>query len=105
VRHGYFIFNYQDKEVKLNVYEGRSRDGEKYHSIWFTDKTTNEESYGVGRYLNFTKNDDPEYIYEIDFNKAYNPYCAYSKEYSCAIPTKEDYLDIAVTAGEKKFHD
>jgi uncharacterized protein (DUF1684 family) len=105
VRYGYVIFNYSDKDYKLNVYESSAGNGDKYYSIWFTDKTTNEESYGVGRYLNFDKKEDPEYIYEIDFNKAFNPYCAYSKEYSCAIPTKEDYLDIAVTAGEKKFHD
>ena len=105
VRHGYVIFNHEGEEIKINVYESAGRNDEKYHSIWFTDKTTNEESYGVGRYLNFTKNEDPDFIYEIDFNKAYNPYCAYSKDYSCAIPTKDDYLDIAIYAGEKKFHD
>lgn len=105
VRHGYVIFNHEGTGIKINLYEGESSNGEKYHSIWFTDKTTNEESYGVGRYLNFEKADDPEHLYEIDFNKLYNPYCAYSKEYSCAIPTKEDYIDIAIYAGEKKFHD
>ena len=105
VRHGYVIFNHEGEEIKINVYESAGRNDEKYHSIWFTDKTTNEESYGVGRYLNFTKNEDPDFIYEIDFNNAYNPYCAYSKDYSCAIPTKDDYLDIAIYAGEKKFHD
>jgi uncharacterized protein (DUF1684 family) len=105
VRHGYVVFEYGGAKIRIHVYEGSTKNGEKYHSIWFTDKTTNEESYGVGRYLNFTKNEDPEYIYQIDFNKAFNPYCAYSKEYSCAIPTKEDYLDIAINAGEKKFHD
>ena len=105
IRYGYVVFNYDGRNIKINVYESRTGNGDIYYSIWFTDKTTNEESYGVGRYLNFEKNEDPEYVYEIDFNKAYNPYCAYSKEYSCAIPTKEDYLDIAITAGEKKFHD
>lgn len=105
VRHGYVVFNYEGAGIKINVYESQTGNGEKYHSIWFTDKTTNEESYGVGRYLNFEKVEDPEYLYEIDLNRAYNPYCAYSKEYSCAIPTKEDYIDIAIYAGEKKFHD
>ena len=105
VRHGYFVFNYEGAGIKINVYEGQTGNGEKYHSIWFTDKTTNEESYGVGRYINFEKVEDPEHRYEIDFNLAYNPYCAYSKEYSCAIPTKEDYIDIEIYAGEKKFHD
>jgi uncharacterized protein len=105
VRYGYVKFDYDSKEYKLNVYEGSSKSGEIYHMIWFTDKTTNKESYGVGRYLNFELNPDPEFVYEIDFNKAYNPYCAYSKDYSCAIPTKEDYIDLAVRAGEKKFHE
>ncbi|MGE5401501.1 MAG: DUF1684 domain-containing protein, partial [Ignavibacteriales bacterium] len=66
--------------------------------------TTNDETYGVGRYLDFEKNENPDYVYTIDFNLAYNPYCAYSPNYSCAIPTKDDYVDLAIRAGEKKFH-
>ncbi len=104
VRFGYVKFERDGKEYKLNVYKSRSRRGVWYYSIWFTDKTTGDETYGVGRYLDFEKSDDPEHVYEIDFNLAYNPYCAYSHDYSCAIPSKEDYLDLAVTAGEKKFH-
>ncbi|MBN1302309.1 MAG: DUF1684 domain-containing protein [Melioribacteraceae bacterium] len=105
VRYGYITFVYNNNSYSVNVYEGSTKSGEKYYSIWFTDRTTSEESYGVGRYLDFELNSDTEYIYDIDFNLAYNPYCAYSKDYSCAIPTKEDYLDLAVKAGEKKFHD
>lgn len=106
VRWGYVVWIYNSNKHKISVYEGSSTSsGETYYSIWFTDKTTNNESYGVGRYLNFDKVDDPDHIYTIDFNLAYNPYCAYSKDYSCAIPTKEDYIDAAIEAGEKKFHD
>lgn len=104
VRFGYVKFNYNGSEYKINVYEGKVSEDEVYYSIWFTDETTNIESYGVGRYINFEKNPDPNFIYEIDFNLAYNPYCAYSPDYSCAIPTKEDNLKLAVRAGEKKFH-
>lgn len=105
VRLGYLNFFFEGKQHKVNVYEGYSRKtGEKYYSIWFTDKTTNDETYGVGRYIDFELNENPDYVYTLDFNTAYNPYCAYSPEYSCAIPTKEDVLDIAVRAGEKKFH-
>lgn len=104
VRYGYVIFPYEDKEHKINVYKGVSRTGETYYSIWFTDKTTGDGSYGVGRYIDFELNKDKNFIYTIDFNKAYNPYCAYSSQYACAIPTREDYIDIAVTAGEKSFH-
>lgn len=105
IRFGYFKLKYQDIPFNLNVYEGIYQDTLKYYSIWFTDNTTNNESYGVGRYINFDLNEDPNHIYNIDFNNAYNPYCAYSAEYSCAIPSKEDHINIAILAGEKKFHD
>lgn len=105
VRFGYVVFTYKSKDYKVNVYEGSSKNGEKYYSIWFTDLTTNKESYGVGRYIDFEKSDDPDYIYTIDFNLAYNPYCAYSPNYSCAVPTKEDFIPLEIKAGEKKFHD
>ena len=105
LRIGFLKINYEGKDYKVNVYEGQTINGNVYHSIWFTDLTTNNETYGVGRYLDFELNEDPNYIYKVDFNLAYNPYCAYSAEYSCAIPTKEDYIPIKILAGEKKFHD
>ncbi|MCK9425217.1 MAG: DUF1684 domain-containing protein [Ignavibacteriaceae bacterium] len=104
VRFGFVSISIQNKNYKMNVYNGTSRSGEKYYSIWFTDKTTGEETYGVGRYLDFELNADKDFLYTIDFNLAYSPYCSYSPKYSCAVPTKDDYLDIEVTAGEKKFH-
>ncbi len=105
VRFGWFDLNIQNTPFKLNVYESAGRNGQKYYSIWFTDKTTNNETYGVGRYLHFQYIPDPDHIYTLDFNTAFNPYCAYSPDYSCAMPTKEDYIDVAIRAGEKKFHD
>jgi uncharacterized protein len=105
VRYGFVKISFDKKDYKINVYEGTSKTGEIYYSIWFTDQTTNEESYGVGRYIDFEKQPDPDYIYDVDFNLAYNPYCSYSKNYSCAIPTKEDFIAIEIKAGEKKFHD
>ena len=104
IRYGYVSISFQNKNYRMNVYNGRSRSGENYYSIWFTDKTTGEETYGVGRYLDFELNADKDFLYTIDFNLAYSPYCSYSPKYSCAVPTKDDYLDIAVKAGEKKFH-
>lgn len=106
VRWGYVEINYMDQNYKINVYQMKSAaTGETYYAIWFTDITTNDATYGVGRYLDFEKSDDPEHIYQIDFNLAYNPYCAYSSNYSCTVPLKEDFINIAVKAGEKKFHD
>ncbi|HVO73066.1 MAG TPA: DUF1684 domain-containing protein [Ignavibacteriaceae bacterium] len=104
VKFGFVKFNFDKKDYKLNVYKGVSRDGEDYYSIWFTDKTSGKQTYGVGRYLDFDLNPDSSYIYTIDFNLAYNPYCAYSPEYSCAVPSKEDHINLAVEAGEKNFH-
>lgn len=105
VRYGYFNIEQENEVYKLNVYQGYEEEMGIYYSVWFTDETTNDETYGVGRYLNVRFVDDPENIYTIDFNAAYNPYCAYSKEYSCAIPRKEDHIGFAIKAGEKKFHD
>jgi uncharacterized protein (DUF1684 family) len=104
VRFGYVTFNYDKKDYKINVYKGSTRTGQEYYSIWFTDKTTGNETYGVGRYLDFDLNPDSGFFYTIDFNLAYNPYCSYSPEYSCAIPLKEDHIDLSIKAGEKRFH-
>jgi uncharacterized protein (DUF1684 family) len=104
VKYGYVAFNYKKEQYRINVYKGFSAEGGEYYSIWFTDKTTGGDTYGVGRYIDFDINPDSNYVYTVDFNLAYNPYCAYSSRYSCAIPTKDDYIDLAVTAGEKKFH-
>ncbi len=105
IRYGYLTFNKDGKNYKIDVYYNKSKNGEAYYSIWFTDKTTGKETYNVGRYLEFEFNPDTNFVYTIDFNLAFNPYCAYSSEYSCAIPSDKDYLDLSITAGEKKFHE
>ena len=105
IRYGSLKLNYKGTEFDLNVYETIYQDTIKYYSIWFTDETTNDETYGVGRYINFERDENLDHIYKIDFNTAYNPYCAYTSTYSCAIPTKEDHIAVAIKAGEKKFHD
>lgn len=105
LRYGFFTWNFRNKEYRINVYKGRSRNGEEYASLWFTDETTGKGTYGVGRYIDLELHPDANHEYTIDFNLAYNPYCAYSSRYSCAIPHKEDYLPLAIEAGEKKFHD
>jgi uncharacterized protein (DUF1684 family) len=89
----------------LRVYRMKMADGKDYYAVWFTDRTTGDTTYEVGRYLDFEKSDDPEHVYTLDFNRCYNPYCAYTSAYGCAIPRKEDRLDLAILAGEKKWHD
>lgn len=104
IKLGYVELKKDGKIHKVNIYRAFSRTGEVYHSIWFTDKTTGKETYGVGRYLDFELNPDPDFVYTIDFNKAYNPYCAYTPLFTCPIPREEDYIDMAIEAGEKNFH-
>src|SRR5690606_31455208 len=98
IKYGFVNINFREGEKKVNIYKGFSKKGDEYYSIWFTDLTTGDETYGVGRYLDFDLNPDSAFIYTVDFNLSYNPYCAYSSKYSCAIPSKEDHLDIAVEA-------
>jgi len=101
---GYVELNFRNDKYTVNVYKAFGRDGTPYYSIWFTDKTTGKDTYGVGRYLDFEYKDDTEHIYTIDFNRAYNPYCAYSAEFTCPIPREEDYINFEIKAGEKNFH-
>ena len=104
IKEGYTKLDFEETEYRVNVYKGFGPNSVAYHSIWFTDKTTGEETYGVGRYLDFEMNEDPDFVYDIDFNYAYNPYCSYSARFSCPIPREEDYLDLLIEAREKNFH-
>jgi uncharacterized protein (DUF1684 family) len=70
----------------------------------FADETSAKETYGAGRYIDLKKVPGASSIV-LDFNKAYNPYCAYSDNFSCPFPPKENIMKIAVKAGEKKYHD
>jgi uncharacterized protein (DUF1684 family) len=69
----------------------------------FGDATSGKETYGAGRYLDVSKVPGSTTI-TLDFNKAYNPYCAYSDTYSCQFPPAENLLEIAIRAGEKSYH-
>ena len=66
----------------------------------FADQTTGEDTYPAGRYLDLHPTTTG--IYTIDFNKAYNPFCAYNKSYECPLPPPSNRLKVAITAGEKK---
>ena len=69
----------------------------------FADATSADETYGAGRYLDVKKVPGATSI-TLDFNQAYNPYCAYSDTFSCPFPPKENILKIAIRAGEKNYH-
>jgi len=65
----------------------------------FRDSTSGRESYGPGRYLTLELNESDEY--DLDFNRAFNPYCAYTDDFECAFPPAENDLPVAIRAGEK----
>jgi uncharacterized protein (DUF1684 family) len=69
----------------------------------FADETSARETYGAGRYLELKKVPGASSVV-LDFNKAYNPYCAYSNNFSCPFPPKENILKVAIKAGEKSYH-
>jgi uncharacterized protein (DUF1684 family) len=79
-----------------------------YYAEWgdyfvpFADATSADETYGAGRYLELEQHADGMFL--ADFNLAYNPYCAYSEEYSCPIPPAENRLTVPIRAGEKLYH-
>ena len=111
LKYGYFTLNSDGAEHKLNVYKFTLSDPKRYAlyrnhlSVSFTDETTGKETYPVGRYVDVgDENPDANYLYTINFNNAYNPYCAYNSTYTCAVPRKEDHLNFAVRAGEMKYH-
>ena len=105
---GIIHFNIHDTAVALHIYQSRSlMSSEKYKEhlfIPFTDLTSGRETYGGGRYIDLYISDIINNTYVIDFNKAYNPYCAYNNSFSCPLPPKENLLQVAIRAGEKSYH-
>ncbi len=76
-------------------------EADSLYFIPFVDNTTDNQTYASGRYVELKRFSNPKPI--LDFNFAYNPYCAYNKEYDCPIPPKENHLSIAIRAGEKIY--
>jgi uncharacterized protein len=100
-RLGYFEFEIAGRKVKLQAYKSAERESNELF-IPFRDGTSGKESYGAARYLDIEESTDDNHV--IDFNYAYNPYCAYSDDYVCPLPPKENWLEVRILAGEMKFH-
>ena len=102
--YGIATFTLDGTEYKLNIYQSHQlRTQEKYKDylfLPFTDQTNGDETYGGGRYMGLTIPSGD--TIELDFNKAYNPYCAYATGYACPIPPKENDLNIPIKAGVMK---
>ena len=97
-RHSRFKFQVDGQDAELTIYES-----ENGFFLPFVDSLAGKETYGAGRYL------EPEPLpggrFFIDFNMAYNPYCAYNEQWSCPLTPFENRLKVPIRAGEKLFHE
>ena len=97
-RVGTIEFEVEGEVARLAVYKSPHHD-EPF--IPFRDATSGQETYGAGRYLEPVELGDGKLL--VDFNAAYNPYCAYSEHYSCPLPPLENWLKVPIRAGEKAY--
>lgn len=103
LRWGEFRFNDGNEKCAIQAY--KSAPEEERLFIPFRDATSGKETYGAGRYLDL----DPEEHYTaegkwiLDFNKAYNPWYAYSVFYACPFVPPENWLEVLVRAGERNY--
>jgi uncharacterized protein len=107
--YGVLHFTIDGVPLQLNVYQSQDLlQNDKYKNylfLPFTDVTSGNESYHGGRYLDLTFDDIQNNEVVLDFNKAYNPYCAYvTGRYNCPIPPAENHLSLALKAGEMTYN-
>jgi len=104
LEYAYAIFDLDGIENKLLILElmdaGPLR-GKLF--LAFADESSGIETYGAGRYIDVKKVAAASSM-DLDFNLAYNPYCAYTENFSCPFPPKENILKVAILAGEKNYH-
>lgn len=102
---GIISFIIDNQPFELNVYQGESAGEEdvdtNYLFLPFLDESNGLTTYGGGRYIDLYVPVGDTLI--IDFNQAYNPFCAYNDKYSCPIVPRENYIPLNVTAGVKSF--
>lgn len=111
LRYASLQFTLKEKPLSLEVFRSISNLKHPVYGSYlflpFTDLTSGEASYGGGRYLDLKladiKEEAGQEVLRLDFNYAYNPYCAYSEGWFCPIPPASNSLDIRVEAGEKNY--
>jgi hypothetical protein len=106
-KYGQLTFRLHDTTLHLVVYQMQmlltKEETRDYLFVGFTDATSAVDTYGAGRYIDCATGDIHGDRMVLDFNKAYNPYCAYATGYECPIPPKENDLPVAILAGEKNY--
>jgi hypothetical protein len=95
---GDLVFAAGGRKLRLKVYHAGEGVGTSVF-VPFRDSTSGRESYGPGRYLTLELNESDEY--ELDFNRAFNPYCAYTDDFECGFPPAENDLPVPIRAGER----
>ncbi|MES2652391.1 MAG: DUF1684 domain-containing protein [Bacteroidota bacterium] len=107
IRYANVKFTLNKKELQLTLYKNIALAANPAYKellfLPFTDQTNQKTTYGGGRYIDLSLSDIKNGQIIIDFNKAYNPYCAYSDGYRCPIPPEENDLPIEILAGEKLY--
>lgn len=107
LRYAVLKFILKGKPLELTVYRSISLSNipeyKDYLFLPFTDETNGTTTYGGGRYIDLREGDFKNGTLTLDFNKAYNPYCAFGAGYSCPKPPAENNLLTAIEAGEKIF--
>lgn len=104
LRIGYFEFELDGKSLRLQAYRSPHGLHNEGYFIPFRDATSGRESYEKARYIDLedtSRFEGNDFI--IDFNLAYNPYCAYIDRFACPYPPPENTLDVEIRAGEKKY--
>ena len=98
LRWGKVSFEVDGGPVQLTVYKDTAGSG---YFLPFADGTSGDETYGAGRYLDLHELADGRLL--VDFNYAYNPYCAYNESWSCPLTPFENRLRVPLRAGEKSY--
>jgi uncharacterized protein (DUF1684 family) len=101
IEHAFAEFELGGKTNKLLLLQAMDEADKRNFFLAFADATSAGETYGGGRYLNVRQ--DGKNSITIDFNLAYNPYCAYNPDFACPLPPKENVLDIPISVGEKNY--
>jgi len=106
-RYAHVNFNLNGIKIQMTLYRSVSLSTNPVYKdhlfLPFTDETNKKETYGGGRYIDLDAKEIVDGRIEIDFNKAYNPYCAYSDGYRCPVPPEENDLSLAIKVGEKLY--
>ena len=101
LKHSYAEFQLNGQPLRLLLLQAAKESDKRNFFLAFADDTSGEETYGGGRYINLRQ--DGKNSITIDFNMAYNPYCAYNPDYACPLPPRENILEIPIRAGEKDY--